>query len=108
MSVVSQPLLVDSVIRHNALYHVPKIFGMIHMGQMAELMDDYIIKRSCRTVDQTVIKGERASGRTAAPTGLLISDGDRGIVSAGEPVIICHAVCENFSGGITISVFQSL
>ena len=50
-------MFIDPVIRHDALDHVPEVLRMVHMSQVAELVDYHIIQRTGRTVDQTVIEG---------------------------------------------------
>ena len=60
MPVLSEPLFIDPVVRHDAFHHVPEVLGMVHVGQMAELMHHHIIQWASGTVDQAVVKGEGA------------------------------------------------
>ena len=106
--VFPEPLLIDPVVRHDAFHHVPEVLRMVHMGQMAELMHHHIVQGPGGTVDQTVVKGQRASRRAASPAGFLVSYGDGGIVAAGESVVVFYPVGKHLSGGIPVSVFQSL
>ena len=53
----SLSLFIDPVIRHDALDHVPEVLRMVHMRQVAEFVDYYIIQRTGGTVDQAVIEG---------------------------------------------------
>ena len=56
----------------------------------------------------SVIKGERPPGGTASPAGLLITDGDGGVIASCESVIISNTVYQKGSGCAAESFFQSL
>lgn len=76
------------------------------MGQVAELMDHHIVQHLRRRKDQPVIEGEGAAGRTAAPAGLLIPDGNGGIDASGNMAVICAPLFNKASGGAAVSSFQ--
>ena len=76
LTMLAEPLSAFLIFRHHGGNHVPEIFGMVHVGQMAELMHHYIVKNHWRRKNQAVIEGQCSAGRAAAPAGLLVPDGD--------------------------------
>ena len=69
-------------------------------------MNDNIINHFFGSEDQTPVKVKVSLAAAASPAGLLVTDGDRSIVAAGEAVVVFHTVRKHFSGNISISVFQ--
>ncbi len=69
-------------------------------------MDYHIIKDHRRREDQAVIKRQCSPGGAASPAGLLVPDGDGGVISARYPVKIGHPAFELLPGGIAVSFFQ--
>lgn len=57
---------------------------MIHVGQVAQFMDDNIVQNGRRRQHEPPVKGKRASGTAASPAGLLVSDGDPVVGAAGK------------------------
>ena len=106
LPVFTEPFSAFFVFRHHGGNHVPEIFGMVHVGQVAELMDYHIIKDHRRREDQAVIKRQCSPGGAASPAGLLVPDGDGGVISARYPVKIGHPAFELLPGGIAVSFFQ--
>ena len=56
-AMLPKPLSVDLIVGHDRGYHIPELFGMIHVGEMAELVNYHIIQYNRRRENQTVIKG---------------------------------------------------
>ena len=87
-----QPCSAGLVLRHHRGHHGPELLGMIHVSQMAELMDHHIVQHNGGCEDQSIVKRETAAGRTATPAGLLVPDGDGAVMSAGDLVVVSHTV----------------
>ncbi len=56
-AMVFEPLSVGLVFGHDGGYHVPEVFGVVHVGQVTEFMDNYIVQNAWRSVHQAVIEG---------------------------------------------------
>ena len=63
---------------------MPKISGVVHIGQMAQLVDNHIIRDCGRCQHESPVKREGASCTAASPAGLLIPDGDAVVGAAGK------------------------
>lgn len=108
VAVFLQPVFTEFVIRHDGGHHVPEIFGMVHVGQVAEFMDYHIVQYPRGSKDQAVIEGQRPPGGTAAPAGLLVTDRDGGIMASGDGMEISRPGFQFGPGGILIPFFQYL
>lgn len=76
MAVFAKPAPVRSIVRHDAGNLVPEGVGMIHIGQMAELVDNDVVGDLGRRHHKPVIKRQSTRLGAASPTGFLISDGN--------------------------------
>jgi hypothetical protein len=61
VSMFFEPLFAGAVVGHDALHHIPEIFGMVHVCQMAQLMHDHIVKHLVGCEDEPVIEGQSTS-----------------------------------------------
>ena len=102
----AQPPPVLPVLRHDLRHHVPEIFGMVHVGQVAELMDHHVIQYHGRGEYEPVVEGQGAPGGTAPPAGLLVPHRDGGVMASGEPVVVRRPALELRPGGLPVSFFQ--
>lgn len=101
-----EPFAVDAVIGADALHKRPECFRVIHVGQMAELMDDHIVKNGGRRQHQPPVKGEGPFCAAAPPAGLLVADGDAVIASACEGEKVGGAFGEIFFCRRDIAFFE--
>ncbi len=83
MTVLTKPAPVCSMVRYHAGNLVPKGVGMVHIGQMAELVDNDVVNDLGRRHHKPVIKRQSTRLGAASPTGFLISDGNFCIGAAG-------------------------
>ncbi len=107
-AVLAEPLLVFPVFRHDAFHHIPEILGVVHVGQVAELMDHHIVEDLWRSEDQAVIEGECPSGGTASPTAFLVAYGDGGIITSGQLMIVCNSLGKKVAGRVAVAPLQGL
>lgn len=73
-----------TVIGADALHERPECLRVVHMGQMAEFVDDHIVQDGRRRQHEPPVKRQGALGAAASPAGLLVADGDTRIGSACE------------------------
>lgn len=107
-AVFFQPVLAFLIVRQDGGYHIPEFFGMVHMGDVAEFVDDDIIQDLKRGVHKSVIKGQGAGGRTAAPACFLVTDGDTGITAAGNGDIIIYPLGKIILCSFAVTVIHYL
>ena len=79
---------------------------MIHFLAMAELVDHDIVKDLWRSKDESPVEIEIAVGRTAAPSCLLIADGNFSIVNLQDIGIKPHPLWNIFFGGLSVRRLQ--
>lgn len=71
-------------------------------------MYHHIVQYLRRCEYQPVVKGERASGGTAAPAAFLVADGNGSIVATGKLMKVGNPCRKKSAGGVAIPFFQSL
>ena len=75
-SVFRKPGVVLAVVRVDAEHVVVETLGMIHLEQVAELVNDHAVYYLGRSQHQQAVEVEIAFGAAAAPSGFLVSDRD--------------------------------
>ncbi len=65
---------------------------MIHVGEVAQFVDNHIVQHMGRSHHQPPVEGESAVGGTAPPAGLLLPDGDGMVGASGKLLKICHSL----------------
>lgn len=83
MAVFAKPAPVCGIVRYHTGNLVPEGFGMVHIGQMAELVDNDVVYDRRRSHHKPVVKRQSTRLGAASPTGFLISDGNFCIGAAG-------------------------
>ena len=106
MAVIPQPGSADLIVRQDACYHIPEIFGMIHISQMAELVNNNIVQYSGGSENKPIVKGQSSTGGAASPAAFLISYGYRGVASSSKPVVEFNSLCKADTGSIPITLFK--
>ena len=71
-SMLFQPSFILSVSRADAFHQIPKIGGMVHMHQMAELMDNHVITDRFRGHQDPPVKIHISVAAAAPPAAFLI------------------------------------
>lgn len=84
MAVLAKPAPVDSVVGHNVRYLLPEGIRVVHVRQVAELVDNDIVRDLGRRHHKAVVKRQSTRLGAASPTGFLISDGNFVINAAGQ------------------------
>lgn len=79
---------------------------MVHMCQVAQFVDNYIVKNSRRSQHEPPVEGESTSGAAASPAGFLVPNGNAVVCTAGKLTEISRSFREIFFGGIDISPGQ--
>ena len=79
---------------------------MIHVSQMAELVDDYVIQDLDVGKNQTIIKRQCSTRGTTAPAAFLVADRNGSVVAAGEFMIVGYTLGTHISGSLTVALFQ--
>ena len=87
-SVFRKPGVVLAVVRVDAEHVVVETLGMIHLEQVAELMNDHAVDHLWRGQHQQAVEVEIAFGAATAPSGFLISYGDPAGTDAEERGVI--------------------
>lgn len=78
------------------------------MGDVAELVNHYIVQHSGRSVHEAVVKGQGSGGGTAAPASLLVTDSDAGISSAGLFDEVLYTFGKVVFGSVAVAVVKDL
>lgn len=65
---------------------------MIHVGEVAQFVDNYIVQHMGRSHHQPPVKGKGTVGGTTSPAGLLLPDGDGMVGASGKLLKICHSL----------------
>ena len=97
-SVFRKPGVVLAVVRVDAEHVVVETFGMIHLEQVAELVNDHAVYYLGRSQHQQAVEVEIAFGAAAAPSGFLVSDRDSAGADAEERSVIKNALRNVFPG----------
>lgn len=84
MPMVFEPFACRAIVGVYGLHFLPECGGVVHISQVAQFMDDHII-RNCRgRQHKPPIERECSFGAAASPAGFLIPDGDAIVGAAGE------------------------
>ena len=97
-SVFRKPGVVLAVVRVDAEHVVVETLGMIHLEQVAELVNDHAVYYLGRSQHQQAVEVEIAFGAAAAPSGFLVSDRDSAGADAEERSVIKNALRNVFPG----------
>lgn len=103
---VFEPFASRAIVGVYGLHFLPECGGMVHISQMAQLMDDHIIRNRRRCQHKPPIERECALSTAASPAGFLISDGDAVVGAAGEPVKVGDSFRKIFFRRSDIPLFQ--
>ena len=103
-----QPGSILLIVGQNALHMLPEIPGVIHVGQVAELMHDHVVQYLGRCKKKSVVKGQGSKGGAASPAGFLVSYGNGGIAASGVGKEIRSSCLKNGFGGVSIASFHGL
>lgn len=106
MPVLFQPFAGSAVIGIYGLHGLPESGGVIHMRQMAQFMDYYIVQDGGWRKHKSPVEGKGSPGAAASPAGLLVPDSDAAVGSAGKLLEISRPLREVFSGGGDIPLGQ--
>lgn len=111
MPVFFQPFPVYLVIGKDRFHTRPKIFGMVHMFQMAQFMNDYVVQHVWWSQHEPPVEGEGTAAAATPPAGLLVTDGNGGINMPDQMTVVFGIISSplrniGFGSG-PVSLFQS-
>lgn len=79
---------------------------MIHVCQMAQLVDDYIVENGRGSQHEPPVEGESSLCAAASPAGLLVADSNAVVGTAGKLAEVCGSFRKIFFGGSDVSLSQ--
>lgn len=107
ISMVFKPFAGSTVVRIYRFYLLPKIFRVVHISQMAQLMDDHIVRDCGRRQHEPPVKRESAARAAASPAGFLVPDADAVIGTSGKLMEVSDAFWKILFCSSNVSFFQS-